>query len=290
MAFAVYGPDPYFKMREAIRKFHRDLERLQECWSIPSDVSSWRFVVNYPGTPATLLREVAQVAELHQALEINLWSRYDLTQQFLLYANRDRATAELGTVEIDSKALAPLSLVPEGTALPVEDAQRVHRRLWARLTGNKQEYHKTEASHIRALTERPLECLLAHTHMVLGVIATAIDWEVLEPNALSIRLLRREAGLYGDDVDDRDLARAWGLPMSILMQEDWTRGIPPISADVDEAVMQMANTSLLQERLALALIHIISRETGDWEIDVLDAAWDWAAEKIKIRDDGLLAD
>lgn len=230
----------------------------------------------------SLITTVNEITSEIDHLEAHVWSRYDLTQQLLLWGQCNLVKAEFGDVEAGSKTLAPLCVVPEDTALPVEEAQRAHRRLWTRITCNRQEFEKLDAPFLRSLQTRPYECLLVYTQFILGAVASTIENEVFDPVALKIGTLQREAGLLGR-AHRREVDRAWSMPMKILMQEEYDRGIPAYPEDIEELIVEMAGTCIVQERLTLALIRMQARISGRWETDILEEVWDWASERIKIH-------
>ena len=73
------------------------------------------------------------------------------------------------------------------------------------------------------------------------------------------------------------------MPMKILMQEEYDRDIPAYSEDIEELIVEMAGTCIVQERLTLALIRMQARISGRWETDILEEVWDWTSERIKIH-------
>jgi hypothetical protein len=149
-------------------------------------------------------------------------------------------------------------------------------------TSNKQEFERLDAPFLRGLQTRPYEHLLVYTQFILGAIASIVENEIFDPMTLKIGTLQREAGLLGR-AHRREVDRAWSLPMKILMQEDYGRSIPAYPEDIEELIIEMAGTCIIQERLTLALIRMHARMSGRWETDILEEVWDWASERIKIH-------
>ncbi|MFD4644303.1 hypothetical protein ACFWN2_43825 [Lentzea sp. NPDC058436] len=284
VCFAVYGPHPYFRINEARSKMRSDFARLTECWKVPDEIQQWTFVVNYPGVQPSLLKIANELQQLIPGIDIKVWSREDLTQQFLLWSNRNLVDNEFGKVDIGAKALAPISLVPEDTALPSAQAQVLHRRLWARITCNKAEFTKTENSWLQDLTSNPWENLLTHTQILVGAIASAILTDAFDASGLSIRALQREAGLSWKGVR-KDILHAWSGAINLILKEDSPYEVPEWPEDEVELVAKVALTCMIQERLTLAIIRKQARILNMWETDVLDQVWSLAAHEIKIHPD-----
>jgi hypothetical protein len=55
--FACYGPDPYFRIKEAVAKMRADLATAIRHLDVPGFMQKWIFVVNYPGTHPLLINE-----------------------------------------------------------------------------------------------------------------------------------------------------------------------------------------------------------------------------------------
>ena len=277
--FAVYGPS-HFRLAEARAKMRADFNRLGACWSIPTEVRHWIFVVNYPGVHPSLLKLAEELKRKIVDLEVNVWSRSDLTQQLMLWGRRSWVETEFGRVDAGSRVLAPLSLVPEDTALPHDEAQLAHRRLWARLTCRKEEMEGLDKKWLKGLGEHPYENLVAQTQLLLAAMASGTMEGAFDPAKLTVRTLQKESGMRGVYKDIRD---AWSLPMIILMGTDYDGSRPQFSDDLQEVIFDMAKICIVQERLTLALIRMQARILQRWETDVLDDVWSWAAEQIKIN-------
>ena len=218
--FALYGPDPYFRPTKARAKMRADFDRLRACWTIPIEVQHWIFVVNYPGVHPSLLKLAEELKREIVGLDVNVWSRSDLTQQLLLWGRRSWVETEFGKVDAGSRVLAPLSLVPEDTALPNDEAQLAHRRLWARLTCRKEEMENLDKKWLKGLTEHPYEHLTVHTQLLLAAGASGTMEGAFDMAKLTTRALQKESGIRGSFGYIRD---AWSLPMMILMGEDLRR-------------------------------------------------------------------
>jgi hypothetical protein len=280
--FAVYGPEPYFRLDAARDKMRRDFARFIECWTVPDEMQSWYFVVNYPGAHPSLLKTANELKGDIDDLEIFVWSRYDLTQRFLAEGQRNLIKVEFGDVSVGNKILAPLTFVPEDTALPAEEAQRAYRRLWARLTCNKKEFEKLDRSFMQNLQARPYEHLIVYGQFILGAIASAVMNNVFDPVTLKAGTLRREAGLP-PRAHKREFDRAWSFPIKLLMEEDYDWTMPEWPEDTDKLVIEMVITCSIQELLILALIRMQARMSGAWETDILGEVWSWATERFKIH-------
>ncbi len=283
-AFAAYGPAPYFRLGDARTKMRADFARLQECWEIPTQVETWVFVVNYPGVHPSLLQISDELARTSDVSSIHVWSRSDLTQQLLLWGRRDFVEVEFGSVDVGSKLLAPLSVVPEDTALPSDQAQLAHRRLWARLTCNKKEMEKLDKKWLASLANNPWKSLLAHTQILLGAMASGTMSDAYDVIKMSIRTLQRESGLNGKENRIR-IENAWSIPMRILMKDDYKGVEFKLPRDPEGMTVEAAEICMTQERLTLALIRMQSRILKNWETDVLEDVWTWASEDIKIHPD-----
>lgn len=284
LIFAIYGPDPYFRLNGARSKMRSDFARLLDCWKIPDEAKAWTFVINYPRTPPSLLKVAKELQQLNPDVDVNVWSREDLTRQFLLCSNRTLADNEFGKVGTGAKTLAPLSLVPEDTALPSEQAQLLHRKLWARLTCNKVEFEKAERKWLHDLTVHTWENFLTHTQFLIGSIACAVMANAFDVGAVSIKSLQRECGLSGKE-SRKDILHAWSCAVNIIFKEDSPYGLPEWPDNEDESIVKMATTCITQERLILAMIRKHARRLRKWETDVLDETWTWAAHEIKMRKD-----
>lgn len=282
VAFAVYGPAPYFRLEDARAKMRADFSRLQECWDIPNEVEEWVFVVNYPGVHPSLLKIAHEVGQNSGDLNTFVWSRSHLTQQLLLWGRRDYVETEFGKIDVGGKVLAPLSVVPEDTALPSAQAQLAHRRLWARLTCNKAEMEKLDKPWLADLTRHPWENLLAHTQILVGAMASATMAGAFDVAKISARTLQRECGVPGKH-SKRGILEAWSLPLRIIMGDDYEGERLQLPQDPEKATVEIARICMTQERLTLALIRMQSRTLQKWETDVLDDVWAWASEEIKIH-------
>lgn len=278
--FALYGPAPYFRITKARAKMRADFDRLLACWTIPTEVRQWIFVVNYPGVHPSLLKLAEELKREIEGLDVYVWSRSDLTQQLLLWGRRSWVENEFGKVDAGSKILAPLSLVPEDTDLPNDEAQLAHRRLWARLTCHKEEMEGLDKKWLKGLVEHPYEYLVAHTQLLLAAIASGTMEGAFDPEKLTIRALQRESGIRGSYSHVRD---AWSLPMMILMGDDYNESRPQFSDDLEEVIADMAKVCIFQEILTLTLIRMQARILKKWETDILDDVWMWASEQIKIQ-------
>ena len=212
------GQIAYFRPTKARAKMRADFDRLRACWTIPTEVRHWIFVVNYPGVHPSLLKLAEELESEIADLDINVWSRSDLTQQLLLWGRRSWVETEFGKVDAGSKILAPLSLVPEDTALPNDEAQLAHRRLWARLTCRKEEMESLDKKWLKGLTEHPYENLVVHTQLLLAAAASGTMEGAFDMAKLTLRTLQKESGIRGSLGYIRD---AWSLPMMILMGEDY---------------------------------------------------------------------
>ncbi|MEU5981022.1 hypothetical protein [Streptomyces sp. NPDC047434] len=277
--FAIYGPTPYFKLKEAQRKMRADFARMLECWQIPRQVRQWVFVINYPGVHPSLLAQAQDLEESQPGLKVFVWSRYDLTQQFLSFARMDLLLAEFGAVERTARRLTPLTLVPEDTALPSEQAVLTYKRLRARLATQKEEYEQLTNVWLDGISEDIWSWCLVHTQFLVGVMATAVMADAWVPQSPPLNRLKFETPI-SDHAWRKYFKTAWGGPASLIMKEDYTAEVPPIGDDVD----RLFGMCVVQDALALAAIRVTSRITGVWECDLLEEAWSYVT-RIKIHDD-----
>ncbi|MFI1660273.1 hypothetical protein ACH4ZU_35955 [Streptomyces sp. NPDC020472] len=277
--FAIYGPSPYFKLKEAQKKMRGDFARMLECWQVPKQVRQWVFVVNYPGVHPSLLSLAQELEESQPGLKVFVWSRYDLTQQLLAYARMDLILSEFGAVEEATRRLSLLTFVPEDTSLPSEQAMLNYKRLRARLASQKDEYEKLTDEWLEQVGEDTWSWFLVHTQFLIGVMATAAMANAFLPQSPPVNRLKFEASI-SDYAWRKYFKTAWGVPAIVILKEDYTKEVPPIGDDLE----RLWGVCLVQDALALSAIRVTSRLTGMWETDVLEEAWSYVTS-IKIHDD-----
>ncbi|MFG3010169.1 hypothetical protein ACGFZB_06875 [Streptomyces cinerochromogenes] len=279
VSFAVYSPSPYFKLKEARKKMRDDFSRLRECWEIPKQVKQWIFVINYPGSHPSLLALAEELQDSCPGIQVFLWSRYDLTQQFLAYARMDLLLAEFGAVERQTRELAPVNFVPEDTQLPSEEATLAYRRLAARISCQRDDYKRLTDEWLERLGQNPFSWLMVHTQFLIGVMAVATFSDAFLPAAPPVSRLKFEAPVT-DLAWRRHFATAWGIPARIILEEDYPKKVPAIGEDLEK----LAGVCIVQDALTLAAIRVTSRITGIWETEVLEETWNHVTE-IKIHDE-----
>jgi hypothetical protein len=275
--FAVYSPSPYFKLAEARDKMKADFARFEECWQIPKQAKHWTFVINYPGAHPSLLALAQEFEERHPELTVTIWSRYDLTQQFLIFARIDLLLPEFGSVEQKVQELAPLHFVPEDTALPSKEATLTYRRLSARITCQKADYDELTNEWLDQLSQEPLRWMMVHFQFLVGAMASvgmAGSFAIEDP---PLRRLKFETGV-ADFAWRKYFKTAWGGPASLIFKEDYKKEVPPIGGDID----MLIGVCLVQDALTLATIRVHSRITGLWENEILEEVWSYVTE-IKIH-------
>ena len=146
----------------------------------------------------------------------------------------------------------------------------------------QKEMEKLDKKWLASLANNPWESLLAHTQILLGAMASGTMSGAYDVIKMSIRRLQQESGLSGKDNRVR-VENAWSIPMRILMKDDYKGVEFRLPQDPEEMTVEAAEICMTQERLTLALIRMQSRILKDWETDVLEDAWTWAAEDIKIH-------
>lgn len=275
--FAAYSPSPYFKLVEARNKMRADFARFEECWEIPKQAKLWTFVINYPGVHPSLLAIAQGLEERHSGLKVAVWSRYDLTQQFLIFARIDLLLAEFGSVERKAQELAPVNFVPEDTELPSEEATLTYRRLLARITCQKDEYDQLTNEWIDQLCNDPLPWMLVHCQFLVGamaVVGMVGSFAIEDP---PLRRLKFETAV-ADSAWRKYFKTAWGVPASLIFHEDYKKEYPPIGGDAD----MLFGVCLVQDALTMATIRLHSRITGLWENEILEEVWSHVTD-IKIH-------
>ena len=277
LLFAVYSPSPYFKLTEARSKMRSDFARFEECWEITKQVKQWTFVVNYPGAHPSLLTLAQEMEEEHPGLKVSVWSRYDLTQQFLIFARIDLLTAEFGSVERKTRELAPLNFVPEDTALPSAEATLTYRRLLARITCQKGDYDRLTSEWIDQTSQNPFPWMLVHCQFFVGAMACVGMTGSFPIEDPPLRRLKFETPV-ADFAWHKYFKTAWGVPATLILHEDYKRDYPPIGGDEE----MLFGVCLVQDVLTLATIRLHSRITGVWESEILEEVWSYVTE-IKIH-------
>jgi hypothetical protein len=276
--FAVYAPNPYFRLKEAQNKMRKDFVRLLECWEVAKQVKQWTFVINYPGAHPSLMALAEELEESHPGLKVFVWSRHDLTQQLLAYARIDLLLTEFGRVENTAQELAPLTFVPEDTSLPSEQAILTYKRLKARLTGQKSEYDVLTDEWLTRINEEPLwDWFLVHNQFLVCAMAAATATDAFRIGHPPLNRLKFETAAP-ESMWRKHFKTAWGGAASLILKDEYTKDIPPIGDDLD----YMYGVCLLQDALTLATIRITSRITEIWETEILEDVWSYVT-RIKIH-------
>ncbi|MGW1943179.1 hypothetical protein ACWCRC_02435 [Streptomyces sp. NPDC001940] len=266
--FAVYSPNPYFKLAEARRKMHDDFSRMLECWEVGKQVKKWTFVINYPGTHPSLLSEAQELEESYPGLEVFIWSRYDLTQQLLAYARMDLLHSEFGTVEEQAKRLVPLNFVPEDTALPSDEATMTYKRLRARITCERDEFEELTTQWLEKLEKNPIRWLLVHNWFLVGTMAAATmadAYDISDPPMEHLKYTSPLAEMAWGELFET----AWGTAAGMILQDSYPREFQKVG-DNPERAMQIC---MIQDALTLGAIRMHSLITQEWESEILEDVW-----------------
>jgi hypothetical protein len=288
IVFACYGPDPYFRLQEATAKMRGDFHSALEHWEIPGYMQEWIFVVNYPGAHPALLREVKALSQEVTGLESRVWTRTDLVEQFLLWARRRSLIKEFGAISSHMRSAGRAYIVPESTALPRKNAEASMRLIRARLCCDASGYRSALSAWSRFIAEDPFAALVTETQVLLGAIATVAMARVLDPEKPPIARLLYESEIarsswkkYGQ--------RAWAITMSVIHSVDeyidaGDDNAAPYVDPIDDDLDKLIGTIVTANKLALGLVRIYSRSTGEFETEGLDDVWEWML-KVKIYSD-----
>ena len=275
--FACYGPDPYFRVKEAVAKMRADLATAIQHLDVPRFMRTWIFVVNYPGTHPLLINEAMSGTVPGLACEV--WSRTDIVDLFISGAGRQALVSEFGSVPKDSKLAGRAYVVPESTQLPRRCAEAAVRLLRARLKCERSHYRSALSAWSKSVAADPFGALVAQTQLLLGSMAAMSMAGYLNPEKLPVGPLLREAEM-SRSVWRKDGRRAWNLMMVVLhsvdghierKDDDLAPDVDPIGGDLEKLIA----TIICGNRLALGLIRLYSRKSGQFETECLDEAWDW---------------
>lgn len=276
--FAVYAPNPYFKLSEARRKMRDDFTRMLECWEVGKQVKQWTFVINYPGVHPSLLSEAQELEDSHPGLTVFIWSRYDLTQQLLSYARMDLLHGEFGTVEEQAKRLVPLNFVPEDTTLPSDEATMTYKRLRARITCERDEFESLTTQWMEELGQHPIRWLIVHNQFLIGAMAAAILADAYDITKPPMKRLK-----YASPLTKRTwgglFETAWGTAAEMILKEDYPRKYQKVGG---EDLERVAHICMIQDGLTLGAIRVHSSITREWENDILEDVWSHVTD-IKIH-------
>jgi hypothetical protein len=284
--YACYGPDPYFRLNNALVKLQSDLKRAVDQHRIPQFMERWVFVVNYPGTHPVLLNE-ALSAEV-PGLTCGVWSRTDLLQAFMIGARRRPLIAEFGAIPRESRPIGRAYVVPESTRLPKRGAETAIRLIRARLRCDQSGYKSALADWSRSVAADPFGALVAQIQLLLAAVAAYSMAGYFDPEKLRVAPLLREAEISRATWRKSGM-RAWALMMTVLHSVD------PLLEDIDDCVAphvdpigddfdKIIETVICANHLALGLVRMYARNSGRFETDCLDEVWDWMLT-IPVMDD-----
>ncbi|MEC3979907.1 hypothetical protein [Amycolatopsis sp. H20-H5] len=285
--FACYGPDPYFRIRGAVAKFRSDLESSVKNFDIPAFMQKWVFVVNYPGTHPLLINEVMTAGV--PGLMCEVWSRTDIVDLFMSGARRQALVTEFGSLPKNSKYVGRAYVVPESTQLPRRCAEAAVQLLRARLRCDEYGYRSALAEWSESVAADPFGALVAQTQLLLGAMGAMVMAGYFDPEKLRVAPLLREAEL-SRSAWRADGQRAWNLMMTVLhsvddaierKDQDVAPSVDPIGEDLDKLLA----TVVCGNRLALGLIRLYSRKSGQFETECLEEAWRLMLEIPVMQDD-----
>lgn len=273
--FACYGPDPYFRIRDAVAKLRADLESAVDNLDIPAFMQKWVFVVNYPGTHPLLINEV--VTASIPGLTCEVWSRTDIVDLFMSRARRQALTTEFGSVPKTAKHVGRAYVVPESTQLPRRCAETAVQLLRARLRCDEYGYRSALTEWSESVAADPFGALVAQTQLLLGAMAVIATAGYLDPEKLRVAPLLREAEMSRSTWRN-DGQRAWNLMMIVLHSVDDTierkdQDVAPTVDPIGEDFDKLLATVVCGNRLALGLIRLYSRKSGQFETQCLEEAW-----------------
>ncbi|NYH42580.1 hypothetical protein HNR22_002307 [Micromonospora jinlongensis] len=271
MSFAVYGPKTPVSITAARSKMKKDFNRFIECWNESRGVTQWTFVVNHPGTHPSLVQIADELSS--ERLRVTIWSRYDLTQQFLLFGQRDLVQVEFGPADPQAKNAPPVAVVPEDNFVPSREITILHRMLWARITCNSDEYFKLTEVHCSLVEANPVRSFFASYHLLASAFMYASLEYIVDPDTIRVETVMQAAGIR-DRVARKTARLAWNLVMKGVLDE-YYRG-PDVGLNGDIALM--AVTSIAHWPLTLGVIRICSQKTGQFETAILDEVWSFAMD------------
>jgi hypothetical protein len=277
MVFACYGPDPYFRVKEAVAKMRADLAAATRHLDVPGFMRKWVFVVNYPGTHPLLISEALSSNVPGMACEV--WSRTDIVDLFMTGARRQSLVSEFGSIPKDSRYIGRAYVVPESTQLPRRCAEAAVQFLHARLRCDTSGYRSALSHWSKSVAADPFGALVAQTQLLLGSMAAMSKAGYIDPEKLKLAPLLLEAEM-SRSLWREDGQRAWNLMMIVLhsvddyierKDDDVAPSVDPIGDDLDKLIA----TVVCGNRLALGLIRLYSRKSGRFETQCLDEAWEW---------------
>ncbi|WP_133872746.1 hypothetical protein [Paractinoplanes brasiliensis] len=275
--FACYGPDPYFRIKEAVAKMRADLAVAVRHLEIPGFMQKWIFVVNYPGTHPLLINEA--ISGSVDGLECEVWSRTDIVDLLMADARRQPLVSEFGSIPKEAKSVGRAYVVPESTQLPRRCAEAAIRLIRARLKCERSNYRSALSYWSKSVAADPFGALVAQTQLLLGSMAAMAMAGYLNPEKLQVGPLLREAEM-SRSTWRADGQRAWNLMMVVLhsvddhiqrKDDDAAPDVDPIGDDLEKLIA----TVVCGNRLALGLIRLYSRKSGQFETECLDEAWEW---------------
>ncbi len=287
IVFACYGPDPYFKVDVAESKMRADLVLALNRWHIPDQMREWIFVINYPAKPPGLLQTVNSLTQEHNALTIQIWSRQDVLEQFLLWARRSTLISQFGDVSVQARATGRAYVVPEGTDLPRRPASLMADVIRARVTCDRHALEDRRNRWFEVVAEEPWDCFVVALQFLVGAIAAPTMAGYLDPERIQVSRLLHEAEMSRRGWREHG-ERAWQLAMFVINSAggDEVDGPParPVRDPIGEDYDKLIGTIAAADRLAHGLIRMYSRESGDLETACLDDVWHYVIE-IPYRDD-----
>ncbi|HEX5116036.1 MAG TPA: hypothetical protein VFW65_12630 [Pseudonocardiaceae bacterium] len=273
--FACYGPDPYFRVRDAVAKLRADLKSAVENFDIPGFMHKWVFIVNYPGAHPLLINEVVKAST--PGLTCEVWSRTDIVDLFISRARRQALVTEFGSIPKNAKHVGRAYVVPESTQLPRRCAQTAVQLLRARLRCDEYGYRSALTEWSESVAADPFGAVVAQTQLLLSAMCAIAMAGYFDPEKLQVAPLLREAEM-SRSAWRNDGQRAWNLMMSVLhsvddaierKDQDVAPTVDPIGEDFDKLMA----TVVCGNRLALGLIRLYSRKSGQFETKCLDEVW-----------------
>ncbi|MGX1774800.1 hypothetical protein ACWIGW_21985 [Nocardia brasiliensis] len=279
IVFACYGPHPYFKLNSAIAKLRKDFARASECWEQGEEMKRFIFVFNYPGKHANLIQE-AQGLE-NGEVEISLWSRIDIVEQFMMMSKGTRLKQHFGDVPARSKSKGRAYLAHEATRLPKIEADILFRTIRAQITCDTEAFATLRARWYKLVAADAWACLVTGIHAAVCAIAAYIE-AGFEPEFIDLRMLQYQSGI-SEELWNEHGERTWNMAMNLIWGSTgdvYVESVDRIGEDFDKLV----GTIACCESLVVGFSRMLARESGDFETGSLDQIWQYANE-IVIHDD-----
>ncbi|WP_370010211.1 hypothetical protein [Nocardia cyriacigeorgica] len=273
VVFACYGPHPYFKLGAAITKLRKDFARASECWTKGSGMDRFVFVFNYPGKHADLIQAARELDT--DDVEVSLWSRVDIVEQFMMMSNGSRLKQYFGEVPARAKSKDRAYLTHEATTLPRIEADILFRIVRAQATCDKEGVDRLRSRWCKLVAEDAWACLVAGVHALICSIAAYIE-AGFEPEYIDLSMLRYQSGMPEDYWDEHG-ERTWELAMNLIWGVGggvYAESAGKIGGDFEKLIGTIASC----EKLLLGFARMLARESGYFETDSLDEIWRYAGE------------